>query len=253
MGVAACTLLLLIVTTCNVDKLTNSQPPVATLAVAPGKLSQTAAVGSMALRLDSVALANAGDGGGPLSWSAGSMLGSAWLSLTPKNGATPAWLRVQLDPTGLTPGAYHDTVVVSAGNATHSPAAVPVDFVVHPCVAAAITPDALLTDSLTRQSCGAPHRAGSFAQLYSFTGRAGDSVSVLMAAPALDGYVVLDSSTAGTAPSLAENDRCATSGDACLRYELLRVRGPAAQRLDDGGAARQRDRRADGRGARRGD
>ncbi|PYO69270.1 MAG: hypothetical protein DMD69_03370, partial [Gemmatimonadetes bacterium] len=225
MGVAACTLLLLIVTTCNVDKLTNSQPPVATLAVAPGKLSQTAAVGSMALRLDSVALANAGDGGGPLSWSAGSMLGSAWLSLTPKNGATPAWLRVQLDPTGLTPGAYHDTVVVSAGNATHSPAAVPVDFVVHPCVAAAITPDALLTDSLTRQSCGAPHRAGSFAQLYSFTGRAGDSVSVLMAAPALDGYVVLDSSTAGTAPALAENDRCATSGDACLRYELLRVGG----------------------------
>src|SRR5881396_4078412 len=225
MGVAACTLLLLIVSTCNVDKLTNSQPPVATLAVAPGKLSQTAAVGSMALRLDSVALANAGDGGGPLSWSAGSMLGSAWLSLTPKNGATPAWLRVQLDPTGLTPGAYHDTVVVSAGNATHSPAAVPVDFVVHPCVAAAITPDALLTDSLTRQSCGAPHRAGSFAQLYSFTGRAGDSVSVLMAAPALDGYVVLDSSTAGTAPALAENDRCATSGDACLRYELLRVGG----------------------------
>src|SRR5207249_2553400 len=225
MGVAACTLLLLIVTTCNVDKLTNSQPPVATLSVAPGKLSQTAAVGSMALRLDSVALANAGDGGGPLSWSAGSMLGSAWLSLTPKNGATPAWLRVQLDPTGLTPGAYHDTVVVSAGNATHSPAAVPVDFVVHPCVAAAITPDALLTDSLTRQSCGAPHRAGSFAQLYSFTGRAGDSVSVLMGAPALDGYVVLDSSTAGTAPALAENDRCATSGDACLRYELLRVGG----------------------------
>src|SRR5881396_1300308 len=225
MGVAACTLLLLIVSTCNVDKLTNSQTPVATLAVAPGKLSQTAAVGSMALRLDSVALANAGDGGGPLSWSAGSMLGSAWLSLTPKNGATPAWLRVQLDPTGLTPGAYHDTVVVSAGNATHSPAAVPVDFVVHPCVAAAITPDALLTDSLTRQSCGAPHRAGSFAQLYSFTGRAGDSVSVLMAAPALDGYVVLDSSTAGTAPALAENDRCATSGEACLRYELLRVGG----------------------------
>src|SRR5947199_362429 len=225
MGVAACTLLLLIVTTCNVDKLTNSQPPVATLAVAPGKLSQTAAVGSMALRLDSVALANAGDGGGPLSWSAGSMLGSAWLSLTPKNGATPAWLRVQLDPTGLTPGAYHDTVVVSAGNATHSPAAVPVDFVVHPCRAAAITPDALLPDSLTRQSCGAPHCAGSFAQLYSFTGRAGDSVSVLMAAPALDGYVVLDSSTAGTAPALAEHDRCGTAGDACLRYELLRVGG----------------------------
>src|SRR5438034_715307 len=223
MGVAACTLLLLIVTTCNVDKLTNSQPPVATLAVAPGKLNKTAAVGSTALRLDSVALANVGEGA--LSWSAGSMLGSGWLSITPRNGATPAWLRVQLDPAGLTPGAYHDTVVVSAGNAAHSPAAVPVDFVVHPCVAAAIAPDALLTDSLTRQSCGAPHRAGSFAQLYSFAGRAGDSISVLMAAPALDGYVVLDSSTAGTAPPLAQNDRCGTSGDACLRYQLLRVGG----------------------------
>ncbi len=138
MGVAACTLLLLVVTTCNVDKLTNSQPPVATLAVAPGKLNQTAAVGSTALRLDSVALANVGEGA--LSWSAGSMLGSGWLSITPRNGATPAWLRVQLDPAGLTPGAYHDTVVVSAGNAAHSPAAVPVDFVVHSCVAAAIAP-----------------------------------------------------------------------------------------------------------------
>src|SRR5256712_3935786 len=225
MGVAACTLLLFVVTTCNVDKLTNSQPPVATLAVAPGKLNQTAAVGSTALRLDSVALANVGEGGGPLSWSAGSMMGSAWLSITPRNGATPAWLRVLLDPAGLTPGAYHDTVVVSAGNATHSPAAVPVDFVVYPCVAAAIVPDALLTDSLTRQSCGAPHRAGSFAQLYSFAGRAGDSISVLMAAPALDGYVVLDSSTAGTAPPLGQNDRCGTSGDARLGYQLLRVGG----------------------------
>src|SRR3989442_14370798 len=111
----------------------------------------------MALRLDSVALANVGEGGGPLSWSAGSMMGSAWLSITPRNGATPAWLRVQLDPAGLTPGAYHDTAVVSAGNATHSPPAVPGDFVVHPCVAAAIAPAALLTDSLTRQSFGAPH------------------------------------------------------------------------------------------------
>src|SRR2546425_10695931 len=46
-----------------------------------------------------------------------------------------------------------------------------------------------------------------------------------MAAPALDGYVVLDSSTAGTAPPLGQNDRCGTSGDACLRYQLLRVGG----------------------------
>ena len=54
----------------------------------------------------------------------------AWLDVTPKSGTTPARLHVQLNPVGLAPGVYQDTVVVSAGQAVGSPAHVPVDFVV---------------------------------------------------------------------------------------------------------------------------
>src|SRR5207237_370815 len=81
-----------------------------------------------------------------------------------RSGSTPGWLHVHLDPVGLAPGTYQDSVIVSAGNAAGSPAAVPVEFVVHPCDAAAIALDAQLSDSLTRQSCAAPHRTRSFAR-----------------------------------------------------------------------------------------
>src|SRR2546430_12803957 len=182
MSVAACALLLLLVATCHVDKITNNPPPVATLGVAPAKLTLAAAAGSAALQLDSVGLKNAGEGGA-LSWSAAAAHGSAWLSFNPRGGSQPGWLYVHLNPVGLAPGTYNDSVIVSAGNAAGSPAAVPVEFVVHPCVAAAIALDAQLSDSLTQQSCAAPHRPGSFAQLYSFTGRAGDLVSIVMSAP----------------------------------------------------------------------
>ncbi len=235
-SVAGCALLLLLVATCHVDKITNNPPPVATLGVAPAKLTLAAAAGSAALQLDSVGLKNAGEGGA-LSWSAAAAHGSAWLSFNPRGGSTPGWLHVQLNPAGLAPGTYNDSVIVSAGNAAGSPAAVPVEFVVHPCVAAAIALDAQLSDSLTQQSCAAPHRPGSFAQLYSFTGRAGDSVSIVMSAPALDGYVVLDTATSGDAPPLAENDQCAAGTGACLLYQLLRAAGSYTVEATSGPAA----------------
>jgi len=128
------------------------------------------------------------------------------------------------------PSTYHDSVIVSAGNAAGSPASVPVDFVVQPCVAAAIALDVQLSDSLTQQSCAAPHRPGSFAQLYSFTGRVGDSVSIVMSAPALDGYVVLDTAATSDAPALGQNDQCAAGPGACLLYQLLRAAGRTRSR-----------------------
>ena len=236
MSVAGCALLLLLVATCHVDKITNNPPPVATLGVAPAKLTLAAAVGSAALQLDSVGLKNDGEGGA-LSWSAAAAHGSAWLSFNPRGGSTPGWLHVQLNPAGLAPGTYNDSVIVSAGNAAGSPAAVPVAFVVHPCVAAVIALDAQLNDSLTQQSCAAPHRAGSFAQLYSFTGRVGDSVSIVMSAPALDGYIVLDTATTSDAPPLAQNDQCGAGPGACLLYQLLRTAGPYTIEATSGPAA----------------
>jgi len=236
LSVAGCALLLLLVATCQVDKITTNPPPVATLSVAPTQLTFGAAVGSAALQSDSVVLKNDGEGGA-LSWSAASAHGSAWLAFTPRGGSTPGWLHVQLNPAGLAPGTYNDSVIVSAGNAAGSPAAVPVAFVVHPCVAAVIALDAQLNDSLTQQSCAAPHRAGSFAQLYSFTGRVGDSVSIVMSAPALDGYIVLDTATTSDAPPLAQNDQCGAGPGACLLYQLLRTAGPYTIEATSGPAA----------------
>src|SRR2546429_9855877 len=91
MSVAGCALLLLLVARCQVDKITNNAPPVATLGVAPAKLALAAAVGSAALRLDSVRLKNDGEGGA-LSWSAAAAHGSAWLSFNPRGRSTAGGL-----------------------------------------------------------------------------------------------------------------------------------------------------------------
>src|SRR5439155_1184425 len=69
-------------------------------------------------------------GAGALAWSASVKVGGGWLDVTPKTGTTPARVHVHLNPAGLDPGVYQDTVVVSAGQAVGSPARVPVDFVV---------------------------------------------------------------------------------------------------------------------------
>src|SRR5205807_2514523 len=138
---------------CQVDKLTNNAPPVATLAVAPTTLRLAAAVGSAALRTDSVNLKNGGEGA--LARSAATAHGAAWLSLNPRSGSTPGWLHGQPAPV-----------------------------------------------------------------------RAGDSGSIVMSAPILDGYVVLDTATTSDTPPLAQNDQCVAGPGACLLYQVLRAAGP---------------------------
>jgi len=125
-------------------------------------------VGSAAQRLDSVALRNDGEArcrGAPRP-------PRLRLAVTqPRTGATPGCC-ASSQPAGLR-GTYHDSVIVSPGTrpaARHGA----VEFVVQPCVATTIALDVQFSDSLTQQSCAA-RAAGSFAQLYSFTGRVGDS------------------------------------------------------------------------------
>src|SRR5207245_789390 len=127
LGAAACALTLVCVT-CKLDKLTNAPPPTAALAIAPGRVLDTAAAGSMAMQRDSLTLSNTGSG--PLVWTARAAANGTWLDVAPMAGTTPARLHLQLNPAGLTPGVYRDTVVVSAGEAVGSPARVPVEFVV---------------------------------------------------------------------------------------------------------------------------
>src|SRR2546425_2768573 len=217
--------LLILVATCQVDKLTNNPPPVATLSLEPSQVRDSAAVGSTAVDGDSVAVINTGPG--TLSWSARLVMGGSWLAFVgPTSGTAPAKLRLAFNPAGLATGVYRDTVFVSAENAAGSPGRVPVEFVVHPCMPVAIVPDVQVSDSITTRDCAAPHRSASFARLYSFTAVANDSISVVMTSIPVDAYVVLDSSAAPTAPPLGLNDSCSGGGrDACFRYQLLRTAG----------------------------
>src|SRR3989441_2612416 len=216
--------LLILLATCQSAKHTADTPPVATLALAPGQVRDSAAVGSTAVNGDSLTVMNAGPG--TLSWTARLARGEPWLAFAgPTGGTAPAKLRLAFDPRGLPTDVYRDTVIVSAENAAGSPGRVPIEFVVHPCLAVPLVLNAQLTDSITTWDCAAPHRANSFARVYSFSARANDSVSVVMSSAPVDGYLILDSSTTSTAPPLALNDSCGGGRDACLRYQLLRAAG----------------------------
>src|SRR5690242_2475047 len=219
-GAVARILLVFLLATCHVDQLTNTPPPIATLAVVPRALRDSAAVGSTATPAESIAVVNAGQG--TLSWHAELRLGGEWLTVSASDGVAPATLHLSFNPAGLATGLYRDTLVVTGANADSSPARVPIEFAVHPCTAVPLVPDVVLHDSLTTRDCAAPHRSTSFARVYTFTGHAGDSISVLMTSTAVDGYVMLDSSLAGAAPALAQNGGCGTG---CIRYQRLPASG----------------------------
>src|SRR5205809_7139808 len=89
--VAARVPLLILLATCQVDKLTNTPPPIATLSLAPDQVRDSAAVGSMGVNLDSPAVVNTGPG--TLSWSARPAVGEPWLAVVgPTGGTAPATL-----------------------------------------------------------------------------------------------------------------------------------------------------------------
>src|SRR5207244_8189612 len=182
--------LLILLTTCQVDKLTNTPPPLATLAVGPNQLLDSAAVGSTAMGGDSLAVTSQGPG--TLSWIARLAIGESWLAFVgPNSGTAPAKLRLAFNPQGLPTGVYRDTVVVTAENAAGSPGRVPVEFMVHPCTPVSLVLNAQLTDSLATTDCVAPHRASSFARLYRFDARSKDSISVVMSWTPVHAYVSL--------------------------------------------------------------
>src|SRR5207245_4571527 len=84
--------------------------------------------GSIAMQRDSLTLSNTGSG--PLVWTARAAANGTWLDVAPMSGTTPARLHLQLNPAGLTPGVYRDTVVVSAGEGVGGPARGPCAYVV---------------------------------------------------------------------------------------------------------------------------
>jgi uncharacterized protein (TIGR03437 family) len=75
--------------------------------------------------------------------------GVNWLSVTPTSGTTPGTLSISVNGAGLTPGTYVGTVVVTAPNASNSPATIQVTIQVNTgTISASPAPSAGLTFTL---------------------------------------------------------------------------------------------------------
>lgn len=190
------------------------------LSLTPTVVSAAAPVGSSALQSADLTIENAGTGSP--TWSGSKA--SSWLGLSKTGGGMPDNVQLTFDPAGLAQGTHHDTVVITVPGASGSPAEVPVTFELTPCSETGIAPDVTLNGALTASECGAPHRAGSFARVYSITGGVGDTVSLRLEGD-FDAYLfVVD----GTGSVLAENDECAgnpSRGPACIEEFALPASG----------------------------
>src|SRR2546423_13111801 len=119
--------LLILLATCQVDKLTNTPPPIATLSLTPDQVGDSAAFGSTRVDRDSLTVLNTGPG--TLSWSARLAMGEPWLGVvSPTTGPAPATPRLALHPRGPPTGVYRDTVVVVARNRKTGPGPLPGGF-----------------------------------------------------------------------------------------------------------------------------
>lgn len=105
--------------TSNATNGTVNLPVSVTVATAP---VIQAALGTDSVRTaqpSSTTLTLANAGGSTLSWSL--LEGAGWLSLSTAAGSGAGAVTVTFDPTGLVPGVYRDSIIVTAPNATNSP------------------------------------------------------------------------------------------------------------------------------------
>ena len=159
--------------------------------------------------------------GGTLAWFASA--DAPWIAVEPA-GFAPSKLTVTVDPRDLSPGPHNGTVTVTSPGAVGSPFLVPVQLTITtpPCGEIPIDPPNDRTSPLDRNDCEAPHRPGSFANLYSLFADAGDALSIRFTAQ-FDAYVIL---TDGAGNVLAENDECpGESGTACITAFPITVGG----------------------------
>ena len=91
------------------------------LTVTPGSRADTVQVGSTTVVIDSADVTLTGPLSGAQPWNA-THTAAAWLTLTAASGTGSGKVHWSRDPTGLTAGAYVDTIVVTSTNAGGSPA-----------------------------------------------------------------------------------------------------------------------------------
>ena len=154
--------------------------------------------------------------GGALAWFAGA--DAPWISVDPA-GFAPSRMTVTVDPRDLSPGPHTGSVTVTSPGAANSPFVVPVTLTITtpPCGEIPIDPPNDRTSPVNRDDCEAPHRPGSFANLYSLSANAGDTLSIRFTAQ-FDAYLIL---TDGAGNVLAANDECPNeSGTACITFPV---------------------------------
>src|SRR5919197_3157295 len=94
------------------------------LAVSPGFLRETAVAGSTILEMDTLHITNSGNG--TITWTA--TKSALWLSLSKTSGGAPDDVVATMNPTGLPPGLYRDTVVFTSPEATNKTVRLGVEF-----------------------------------------------------------------------------------------------------------------------------
>ncbi|HXO84762.1 MAG TPA: hypothetical protein VN803_04475 [Gemmatimonadales bacterium] len=159
--------------------------------------------------------------GGPLAWFASA--DAPWINVD-RAGIAPSRLTVELDPRDLGPGPHNGTVTVTSPGAAGSPFVVPVQLVITtpPCGDIPLEPDVVRTSPVDKNDCEAPHRPGSFANVYSLSALAGDTLVIRFTAQ-FDAYLIL---TDGVGNVLAQNDECpGESGTACIPEFIITADG----------------------------
>jgi hypothetical protein len=191
------------------------------LAVTPPSINATADASDPKKQQFDLRVTNSG--GGSLVWFAST--DAPWISLRPTGGLAPSTLMVTLDPKGLGLGTRNGTVTVTAPGVLNSPVIIPVQLVIttKPCGNIPIEPDVVRTSPLDNNDCEAPHRPGSFANVYSLSANAGDSLSIRLTSPDLDAYLILTDAAGNV---LTQNDECPGEvGTACIPGFLITATG----------------------------
>jgi hypothetical protein len=184
------------------------------LVVAPPSITATAQSSDNKKQDFDLSISNSA--GGTLAWFASA--DQPWIAIDQAGGLAPSTLRVTLDPRDLGAGAHNGSVTVTSPGAAGSPFVVPVQLTIttRPCSAIGLDPDVSRNGTLDANDCEAPHRSGSFANVYSFSASAGDVMSMRLVSTdgGFNPYLILSDYNGNV---LAENEDCpGESGPACI-------------------------------------
>jgi hypothetical protein len=115
---------------CSVGTLFDA-PPSKVIDVTPSRVVDSAPAGSDATRETALVLSTA-RGDAPPPWTAHRATDAPWLTIGAATGSGPDTLPLTLDPTGLAPGIYRDSIVIVADDPSIAQLHVPVELRIVP-------------------------------------------------------------------------------------------------------------------------